>query len=298
MPDSTVANHENACKNHVEIVAELGGNVGSNYVMADSLVYNAHRAGADAVKVSLYTPEMMCPDSDAPEFQISEGLWKGQTLYRLYQKAAMPIEFVPRLKELAESLGLGFICGLYHPEGVRIAESFGIERYKVASFELGWKNLLETLAETGKPVILSCGVATPNEIEAGVEIFRRKNVTPVLLKCTSQYPARPDQMHLATLPDMKARFGCPVGLSDHSANPLIPALAATLGASLVEVHIKSSRDDDGLDASFSLDPGHFKQMVQAVRTAEAAQGCVSYEPSSTKYKRRFVEGLGWVRTVN
>jgi sialic acid synthase SpsE len=258
------------------------------------MIHAAAACGIDAVKVSLFTPEMMCPDSDAPEFQITEGLWKGQTLYELYRKAALPVEWIPKLKDLAESLGLGFVCGVYHPEGVTLGEAFGIERYKIASFEAGWKELLEAVDRTGRPVIMSTGIATLEELEVGVRLFRGRLT---LLRCVSQYPAPIENFHLLTIPDLIRRFPtCKIGLSDHSLSRTVLVAAVALGAVVIERHIRI--DEEGLDYAFSATPAELVEMIKAVRQAEASLGHISYEPTSTKYKRRFMEGLGWVRTVN
>jgi len=277
----------------LEIIAEIGANHGKDLAKTRRMIKAAAACGATAVKVQLYTAEQMTRPSDEEKFLIREGLWAGTSLWDLYSRAAMPLEWTPELMQLAESLGLAFVASVFHPAMIPVAESYGIERYKVSSFEIGYKNLLEALASVGKPVILSTGTATLNEIGAAVSYFARKNVS--LLKCVSQYPAPPDAMNLVTIPDMASRFGCPVGLSDHTTGIVCPVVAVSLGASLIEKHFKI--DEDGFDVAFSLDPQQFAQMVQAVREAHASLGRVDYTPSTAKYKRKEVAGQ-WVRTVN
>ena len=276
----------------VQIIAEIGANHDRSLDKVRQMIREAAHAGADAVKVQLYTPDQMTIPSHAEEFLIREGLWAGTTLYDLYEKAAMPHEWCPELMQLSDSLGLGFIASVFHPDMIPVAESYGIGMYKVSSFEIGYKNLLEALASVGKPVILSTGTATLDEIGAAVSYFAGKKLA--LLKCTSQYPADPSAMNLVTIPDMRRRFLCPVGLSDHTTGTLCPVVAVSLGASLIEKHFKI--DDNGFDVAFSLDPQQFTLMVQAVRQAEASLGRVDYTPSTAKYKRKEVAGR-WVRTV-
>lgn len=278
-------------------VAELGGNVGKSIKKGKALIRAARWAGASAVKIQLFTPDQMTVRSDAAEFFIRDGPWAGTSLWDLYDRGAMPHEFCPELMQLADSLGLGFVASIFHPDMVPIAEAYGIETYKVASFEIGYVDLLEALASTRKNVILSCGVATPNEIEAGVEIFRRKNVTPVLLKCTSCYPARPDQMNLLSIPALRDCYHCPVGLSDHTLGIVCAVVSVALGGCLIEKHIKTGPDDDGLDSSFSSTAEEFKTMVEAVRDAKASLGSADSTPASTQFKRIFYGEHGWIRTT-
>jgi sialic acid synthase SpsE len=277
----------------IEIIAEIGANHGRDLAKTRRMIEAAAASGATAVKVQLYTPEQMTLPSDAEEFCIREGLWAGTTLWDLYTEAAMPHEWTPELMQLADGLGLRFVASVFHPDMVPVAESYGIRTYKVSSFEIGYKNLLEALDKTGKPVILSAGTATIDEIGAAVSLFAGKKLA--LLKCTSCYPAPPETMDLVTIPDMRERFGVPVGLSDHTRGFVCPVVATTLGASIIEKHFKI--DEDGFDVAFSLDPQQFAQMVDAVREARASLGRVNYAPSTAKYKRREVAGR-WVRTVN
>lgn len=277
----------------VQIIAEIGANHGGSLDKTKAMIEAAARCGADAVKVQLYTPEQMTIPSDREEFFIREGLWAGRTLWDLYTAAAMPLAWTPELMQVAESQGLEFIASVFHPDMVPVAEGYGIRTYKVSSFEIGFKKLLEALDATGKPVMLSTGTATLDEIGAAVSCFAGKKLT--LLKCVSQYPAPPDRMNLVTIPDMRRRFLCPVGLSDHSLGWVCPVVAVSLGATVIEKHFKI--DEDGFDVAFSLDPRQFTSMVQAVREASASLGRVDYTPSTAKYKRKEVAGQ-WVRTVN
>jgi sialic acid synthase SpsE len=292
-------NNARACILHamtpdaVQIIAEIGANHSRSLDKTRRMIEAAAAAGASAVKVQLYTPEQMTLQSAAEEFCIREGLWAGSTLWDLYSAAAMPHEWTPELLQLAEERGLAFIASVFHPDMVPVAESYGVPTYKVSSFEIGYKNLLEAVDRTDKPVILSTGTATLDEIGAAVLTFAGKKLA--LLKCTSCYPAPPDRMNLVTIPDLRERFGVPVGLSDHTTGIVCPVVAVSLGATVIEKHFKI--DEDGFDVAFSLDPQQFALMVRSVREAKAALGRVDYTPSTAKYKRREVGGR-WLRTVN
>lgn len=298
MLTTTIPNERIPCKrpspHKVEICAELGSNHSRDCNKACEMIQAAKWAGADSVKVSLFLPEQMCPNSTDPEFQITDGLWKNQTLFALYEKAAMPLDWTPSLKKLAESLGLAFIAGVYHPDILPLVDSYDIERVKVASFEVGWRFFLKKIAESTRYAIVSTGTSPMAEISDAVEVLGKDHMT--LLKCTSVYPAPLAAMNLRTIEDMARRFGTRVGLSDHSLGIIAPICSVAMGGTFIEKHIRLSSDTDGLDITFSLDPKQFREMVDAVRDAEKCMGTVDYTPSATQFKRKEVNGE-WIRTV-
>lgn len=270
------------------IIAELSANHGQDYDRALALVKAAHVAGADAIKLQTYTADTITLACDRPEFRIGKGtIWEGRTLHDLYQEAFTPWEWQPRLKAAAEVLGLHCFSSPFDFTAVDFLEKMNVPAWKIASFELVDIPLIERVARTGKPVIISTGMATLEEITEAVTAARRAGATQLaLLKCTSSYPANFDDMNLRTLPDLAARFEVPVGLSDHSPGSAVPVAAIALGASIIEKHITLSRADGGPDAPFSLEPDEFTRLVQDVRAAERALGRVSYEASEKEAASR------------
>jgi len=274
-----------------KIIAEMGASHQQSFQKALAIIWAAADVGANAVKVQMFTPDDMTLPKDDEKFKIKKGLWQGRILYELYEKACMPYDWIPRLKEHTEARGMDFIVTVYHPRTVAIAEEMGIKTYKVASFEINYENLIKKLDKTDKPVIVSCGSASYKEIEAVVRIMRR-NLT--LLKCTSQYPAPLDNMNLLTIPDMRGKFGVPVGLSDHTLGIVAPVIAVGLGATVIEKHI--SVDGKGLDGGFAILPDRFATMVQSIRAAEKALGKVEYGGKKS-YHREMIDS-NFVRTVH
>jgi N-acetylneuraminate synthase len=266
----------------VFIVAELSANHNRHLSEAIRLVHAAKAAGADAVKIQTYTPETMTLRSEAAPFRIGKGTaWEGRNLFDLYAEASMPWDWYGPLSDVANDEGLILFSTPFDATAVEFLERMNAPVYKIASFELVDLPLLRTVAATGKPVILSTGMATLDEVTEAVDTLRGAGADQVaLLKCTSAYPAPPADMNLRTIPDLAARFGVPVGLSDHSMSVAVPVTAVTLGACVVEKHLTMSRNTPGPDSAFSLEPGEFGAMVTAVRTAEASLGAVSYGPSS------------------
>ena len=272
----------------VYVSAELSANHGHDFELAAKTVQAMKEAGADAVKVQTYTADTLTIDSEAECFRIGGGtLWDGRTLHSLYKEAAMPWEWQPRLKEIANGLGMDFFSTPFDESAVEFLEVLGVPAYKVASFELVDLPLLERVARTGKPVILSTGMASLTEIEEAVRVIGGAGSGELaLLKCTSAYPASPADMNLKTIGDLAARFQIPIGLSDHTMGQAVPVAAVAMGACIVEKHFTLSRQYKGPDASFSLEPDEFRSMVAAVRTTEQAIGSVSYETSSDERKSR------------
>lgn len=272
----------------VYIVAELSANHRQQFDEAIRLIEAAKEAGADAVKLQTYTPDTLTIKSNAPEFQIGGGTpWDGKTLYDLYAEAYMPWEWQPKLKEVANDVGIELFSTPYDKTAVDFLEGIGVPAYKVASFEIVDIPLIEYIASKGKPMIISTGMATPAEIDEAIQAARRGGASQVaLLKCTSAYPAPPEEMNLRTIPNMAKKFGMPVGLSDHTLGIAVPVAAVALGACIVEKHFTLSRSVRSPDSAFSLEPEEFKAMVEAVRAAEKALGQISYKVSEQEAKIR------------
>lgn len=272
----------------VYIVAEISANHNQKFDQAVELIKAAKEAGADAVKFQTYTPDTMTIKRDRPEFRIGGGtLWDGKTLYDLYAEAYTPWEWQPKLKEVAANLGLDFFSTAFDPTAVDFLEEIGVLVHKIASFEIVDIPLIEKMARTGKPLIISTGMATLGEIEEAVRAARNAGATQIaLLKCTSAYPSPPEEMNLRTIPHLAESFGVPVGLSDHTLGIAVPVAAVALGACIVEKHFTLSRDIPGPDSAFSLEPHEFKAMVEAIRTAEKALGKVHYGVSEREAESR------------
>jgi N-acetylneuraminate synthase len=272
----------------VYIIAEMSANHGQNFEEAVRLVRAMKEAGADAVKLQTYTPDTITINSDRREFQIGAGtLWAGKNLYQLYGEAYTPWDWQPKLKELATSLGLDCFSTPFDDTAVDFLERMQAPAHKVASFELVDIPLLRKIAATGKPVIMSTGMATLAEIDEAVRALREGGCRELaLLKCTSAYPAPPEEMNLRTIPHLAAAFGVPAGLSDHTLGITAAVTAVALGACIIEKHFTLSRAARGPDAAFSLEPAEFKAMVQAVREAEQALGRVSYEATERERSSR------------
>jgi len=229
----------------------------------------------------------MTIDCDDEYFQIKGTLWAGRKLYNLYGEAYMPWEWQPKLKAVAEEIGIDLLSTAYDSSAVEFLEDIGVPVHKVASFENVDIPLIEKMARTGKPVIISTGMATLGEIEEAVQAARNAGATQVaLLKCTSAYPAPPEEMNLRTIPHLAEAFHVPVGLSDHTLSIAVPVAAVALGACIVEKHFTLSREIPGPDSAFSLETQEFKEMVQAIRIAEKALGKIHYGMSEREAKSR------------
>lgn len=270
------------------IVAEMSANHNQDFDQAVKILKAAKEAGADAVKLQTYTPDTMSIKSDKEYFRIGKGtLWEGKTLYDLYSEAYMPWEWQPKLKKIAEELGIDLFSTAFDPTAVDFLEEMGVPVHKVASFEIVDIPLIEKMARMGKPLIISTGMATLAEIEDAVQAARNAGATQIaLLKCTSAYPAPPEEMNLRTIPHLSQAFGVPVGLSDHTLGIAVPVAAVALGACIVEKHFTLSRDIPSPDSAFSLEPHEFKEMVDAIRVAEKALGQVWYEVGEREAKSR------------
>lgn len=263
------------------IVAELSGNHGGRLETALAMVEAAKQAGADAVKLQTYTADTLTIDHDGPGFLLEGGLWKGRTLFDLYGEAHTPWEWHAPLFARAQELGLAIFSAPFDASAVDLLEGLDCPAFKIASFELNDLPLIRRAARSGKPMILSTGLATLGEIAQAVEAARSGGAPVMLLHCVSGYPTPAEDCNLRTIPHLAQAFGVAVGLSDHTAGGAVPAAAVASGAVLIEKHFVLSRADGGVDAAFSLEPDEFKVMAEAARTAWAALGRVNYalEPS-------------------
>ncbi len=262
------------------LVAEMSGNHNGDLGRALEIIHAAADAGADAVKLQTYTADTLTIDCDKPDFVVpGHGPWGGRTLYDLYREAHTPYSWHPRLFEAARARGIEVFSTPFDDSAVRLLEDLGAHAYKVASFEMVDDALLRTVARTGKPVVVSTGMASLEEIRHAVAVLRvEAAVGPLLLKCTSSYPAPDDAMRLSAIPVLAAETGCLVGLSDHSLGTTASVIAVTLGACLIEKHLTLRREDGGVDAHFSLEPDEFRRLVTEVRSAEAMVGRPEFGP--------------------
>lgn len=261
----------------VYIIAEMSANHGGKIENAKKIIRAAKDAGADCIKLQTYTADTITMDCNNEYFTLSDGTWKGENLYHLYQRAYTPWEWHKELKEEAEKLNIDFFSTPFDATAVDFLESIDIDFYKIASFEVVDIPLIRKVAQQGKTVIMSTGMAKLGEIEEAVNVLKSYNCEYALLKCSSAYPAVSDNMNLKTIPNMKEIFGVPVGLSDHSFGSIGAVTAVALGANIIEKHLCLSRNAGGADAAFSMEPDEFKQMVSDVRTAEKAMGHVNYD---------------------
>ncbi|WP_067099942.1 pseudaminic acid synthase [Marinomonas atlantica] len=275
------------------IIAELSGNHDQDFDTAKAMVKAAAEAGVDAIKLQTYTADTMTLNVRNEEFMIGEAdsLWQGQNLYDLYDKACTPWEWHKPLFEYATSLGLIAFSSPFDASAVEFLESLNVPLYKVASFELTDIPLIQKIAETGKPTIMSTGMATLEEIQDAVSAFRHiSDAELVLLKCTSTYPADMADSNLATIPDLAERFDCRVGLSDHTRGIGASVASIAFGATVIEKHFVLDRSAGGVDAEFSMEPGEMAALVEACQQAYTAIGSIMYggsdaEQKAKKYRR-------------
>lgn len=270
------------------VIAEMSCNHGGDYQQAVSLVHEAKKAGADAIKVQTYTPDTMTLSAPQDWFKIQSGtLWDGRTLHQLYQEAHTPWDWQPNLQKVAQEVGIDFFSSPFDDSAVDFLEKLNLPAYKVASFELVDIPLIQRIAQTGKPMILSTGLASRTEILEAVQAARQAGATQIaLLKCTSEYPAQPADMNLSAIPYWQRVLGVPVGLSDHSQGIEIASAAVAMGACIVEKHLILSRSQGGPDAPFSLEPSEFQAMVQTIRKVEQAVGSPHHQISRAEEKNR------------
>lgn len=275
----------------VYLIAEMSANHAGSLARAKEIIHAAKESGADCVKIQTYTPDTMTIRCDREYFHIGTGTWKGETLYQLYEKAYTPWEWQPELKAEADKIGIDFLSTPFDKSAVDFLEEMNLDFYKIASFELVDLPLIAYTASKGKPMLISTGMGTKEEIAEAVAAVRAQgNQNLVLFRCASAYPAISSEMNLTTMTDMEKTFSAWVGLSDHSMGTVGAVTAAALGARAIEKHFCISRKIENPDASFSMEPEEFKQMAEQVRQAEKAIGTVSYgvsrqEKSNLAFRR-------------
>lgn len=263
---------------HVFIIAELSANHNGSIELAKQTILAAKETGVDAVKIQTYTADTITLDCDTEDFQIHDGgLWDGYKLYDLYKEASTPWEWHKELFDFAKEKGIILFSTPFDNSAVDLLEECGNPIYKIASFEITDVNLIRYAASKGKPMIISTGIATEEDIREAVDACHAVgNYDVTLLKCTSAYPAPLNKANLLTIPDMKVRFGVKVGVSDHSMTNTLPVTAVALGATVVEKHIVMDRSKGGIDSGFSMQPEEFASMVKDIREVEQELGEVFY----------------------
>lgn len=275
------------------IIAEMSGNHNQSLEKALAIVKAAADAGAQALKLQTYTADTITIDAKGGSFDINDdkSLWKGYNLYQLYKQAYTPWEWHKTIFEYAEKLGIICFSSPFDVTSVDFLEELKVPAYKIASFENNFHDLLKKIAKTGKPVIMSTGVSRLQDIAESVDVLKSNGCKKlVLLKCTSTYPASPEDTNLLTIPNMRDVFQCPIGLSDHTKGIGVAVASVALGASVVEKHFTLDRSEGGVDSAFSIEPGELKSLVEESKRAFLALGSVSYgitnaEKNSLKYKR-------------
>lgn len=269
------------------IIAEMSANHAGSYERAVEIMHAAKESGADCIKIQTYTPDTMTINSDKDYFKIKKGTWKGENLYELYGKAYTPWEWQGNLKIEAEKIGIDFLSTPFDKTSVDFLESIGVNFYKIASFELVDIPLIKYIASKGKPIIMSTGMGSFEEIEDAINAVKsQKNEDLCVLKCSSSYPAISGDMNLKTMLHLKRTFNVPVGLSDHSMGSVASIAAVAMGAKVIEKHFCISRKIENPDSSFSMEPHEFKNMVDDIRTTERAIGKVSFELSDKEKENR------------
>ena len=288
-------------QNGVYTAAEMSANHAGDIENAFKIVREAKDAGADCLKIQTYTADSLTIDCDNEYFRIKGGLWDGYDLYRLYTEASTPYSWQEKIKSECEKIGIDFLSTPFDEEGADFLERLGVEAYKIASFELVHIPLLRHIARKGKPMIVSCGMGSEEEIGDAVDAMTGEGLSKeqiILLKCTSEYPANFENMNLLTIPDMAKRFGCCVGFSDHSMGTVAPVAAVALGACLVEKHFCLSRAIKSPDSEFSMEPQEFAVMVRDVNDAVKLRGRTTYELSeSEKSSKVFRRSLFAVKDI-
>lgn len=269
------------------VIAELSGNHQGRLDQALSMIEAAASSGVDAIKLQTYRPDTITLNHDSAEFCLTDGLWQGQTLYQLYQQAYTPWEWHPQLFEKAKSLGITLFSSPFDKTAVDLLESLDCPAYKIASFELVDIPLIEYIAATQKPIIMSTGMATEEEIYAAVQaIANTGNNQLAILHCVSGYPTPIEHSHLNTISDLATRYQLPVGLSDHTKSTVTSIAATALGGSIIEKHFMLNGNDEGVDAAFSLCKDEFSVLVSQVNDAWHALGQVNYQLKPSEQDNR------------
>lgn len=273
--------------NKVLVVAEMSANHNQHKDVALETIRAAKKAGADAIKIQTYTADTITLNCDKPEFVCGPGLWEGQRLYSLYQKAYTPWEWHEEIFRVAKEEGLMCFSTPFDKTAVDLLESLDNPIYKIASFEITDIPLIKYIASKHKPIIMSTGIAMIEDIQLALDTIRAEGCNDItLLKCTSAYPAPIEDANLLTIPDMKTRFGCKAGLSDHTMGSTVPMAAVAMGAEVVEKHFIIDRSIGGPDSEFSMEAAEFKEMVDGIRMVEKALGVVKYPTDPEQIKGR------------
>jgi len=269
------------------IIAEVSANHGQSFKQAVSLIQKAKECGADAVKFQVYTPDTLTINCNNKYFRIKHPKWKGQTLYQLYEKAYTPWKWFKKLKKVADDLGIIFFATSFDKTAVDFLEELGIMMHKIASFELIDLPLVEYIAKTKKPLILSTGMSSLEEIKEAVSTAKSAGAKDIaLLKCVSSYPAKYEEMNLRTIPDMAKKFKLPIGLSDHTLGIATSLAAICLGAKIIEKHFTLSRAVKTPDSFFSIEPLELKSLAENIRIAAKSLGKITYGLTNDEKKSR------------
>ena len=272
-----IGNYIISKENPVYIIAEMSGNHNMSFSRAKQIIAAAAQAGANAIKIQTYTPDTITIDCNSELFMTQSKLWEGMTLYELYQQAYTPWEWQKELKEYAQKLGLDFFSSPFDFTAIDFLQNLKVPAYKIASFEINDIPFIRKIARTGKPIIISTGVAYLEDIDLAVRVCKEEgNENVILLKCISAYPAPFEQMNLKVIPNMEETFECIVGLSDHTLGSETAVASVALGAKVIEKHLTLKRSDGGPDAAFSMEPDEFAQMVKQIRNVEKALGKATY----------------------
>jgi len=276
----------------VFIVAEISGNHNQSFSRAKKLVESACKIGVDAVKLQTYTADTLTIDCPEKWFKVKgNALWNGKTLYQLYKQAYTPWEWHPKLKKIADKYGVILFSTPFDETSVNFLVKMNVPAFKIASFEIGDIELLKKVADAKKPVIISRGMASQKELKSAVLTLKKHGAPEIaILHCVSSYPAKPEEMNLATITDIKKRFKVVTGLSDHTLGIATAITSVALGASIIEKHFTLKRSDGGPDSAFSLEPEELRNLVQSIRDAEKSVGEVKYgagkkEAENTIFKR-------------
>ena len=293
-------NNRKISENHPPyIIAELSANHNGNIDNAFKIIDAAKAAGAEAVKLQTYRPDTITMDHNSPDFKIESGLWGGQTLYQLYESAYMPWEWHAPLFEYAKKIGITIFSSPFDNTAVDLLENLNVPAYKIASFEAIDIPLIKYVAATGKPMIISTGMANQEEIQEAIEAAKEGGCDQIaLLHCVSGYPAPASDYNLKTIPDMINRFGLVTGLSDHTIDNTTAITSLALGSSIIEKHVTLDRSGGGPDDSFSLEPAELRTLCKDTKTAWQALGKIDYgRKSSERANVKFRRSLYFVKDI-
>lgn len=276
------------------VVAEISGNHGNSVENIEKLMHNIKKSGVNFVKLQTYTPDRITLNSKKSSFVVQSGLWAGKSLFQLYSQGATPNSWLPRLFNLAKDLEITLFSSPFSPEDVDILEKFDCPIYKIASLEITYTQLLKSVAETGKPVIMSTGGATLEEIQYAIEtltIHGTKSL--ILLKCSPTYPAKLEDLNLNTISFLREKFQIPIGFSDHTEGSVAALIATALGSVVIEKHLKLDEDVDSVDAQFALKVSMLSSFVEQVYAACESMGQVKVGPTDSeietlKYRRSII----------